>query len=140
MQESYQKLSYFPGPRRNLRNPSGKCLDVWAVKDKQHQPLTFWHCHDGANQGFTLDTKGVEFPAYPLKDGVFFQIKTQMKSRRALRYSENLGGHQYRLRIQDNDPYNIHQWWTFDTRTRTIRPKANLKFAITMKGADAVIA
>jgi hypothetical protein len=54
--------------------------------------VKWYDCTSHAGHGWTLDQKGVSYPAYPLKDGVKFQIKTQMNSKRALIYSENIGG------------------------------------------------
>jgi hypothetical protein len=128
--ESYQKLSYFPGSRRNLRNPSGKCLDVAGNSDSNNRHVIFFNCHNGANQGWTIDRKGLYFPRYPLRDGVKFQIKSSMKTNRALFYHEHIGSYQYRLRIQNNNPYNIKQWWVFDWRTKTIRAAGDRRHSI----------
>jgi hypothetical protein len=133
IKESYQRLSFFPGSRRNLRNPSGKCLDVYGGSDTNNRHVIFYFCHNGANQGWNLDKKGVYFPRYPLKDGRKFQIKTIMKSKRALFFAEHIGSHQYRLRIQNNNPYDVKQWFIFDWRTRTIRPSSNRNFAVSVQ-------
>ena len=131
--ETYQRLSYFPGSRRNLRNPSGKCLGLYANSDSNNRHLIFTHCTNHAALGWTLDRKGTYFPRYPLRDGKRFQIKTIMKSKRALYYAEHIGSHQYRLRIQNSNPYDVKQWFTFDWRTRTIRPSSNKNFAVSVQ-------
>lgn len=130
--EAYQQLSYFPGARRNFRNPSAKCLDV-QNGDREYASIIFQHCHNGANQGWFLDRRGVHYPRYPLRNGVRFQIKTAMRSRRALLYTEHIGSHQYRLRIRNNNPYNTKQWWIFDYRTKTIRAASNRNFVISVQ-------
>jgi len=53
-----------------------------------------------------------------------------MPSNRALYWAEHIGGHQYRLRIRDNNPENNKQWWTFDDRTKTIRAWARRSYAL----------
>jgi len=68
-----------------------------------------------------LNTKAPSYPKQPLRDGVKFQIRSRMAQRRALFWHEHIGGHQFRLRIRDNNPENIRQWFVFDSRTRTIR-------------------
>jgi hypothetical protein len=44
-----------------------------------------------------------------------------MTENRALFNAEHIGGNQYRLRIQDHNPDDKRQWFTFDSRTQTIR-------------------
>ena len=112
--EPFQKITFWSGKKATLRNHANLCLDVWGNKDVHRQHTTFYHCHLQNNQLWLLDTKGTHFPKYPLKDGERFQIKTQMKSGRALIYTEHLGNHQYRLRIRNTTPENIKQWWIFD--------------------------
>lgn len=69
-----------------------------------------------------------------------------MAGNRALTYAEHIGGGQYRLRIQNNQPRKAEQWWIFDSRTQTIRPKnrgnyvlANQKGQEWKTGSAAVI-
>ena len=131
--ETYQKTAYWGGKYRNIRDVSGTCLDVHSGSNTNMRLVIFYRCHNGKNQGWTLDTKGVHFPRYPLRDGLRFQLKTMMKSKRALRYFEHIGGHQYRLRIQNNNPYDNKQWFVFDWRTRTIRAWGNRNMAISIQ-------
>jgi hypothetical protein len=131
--ESYQKISYHKGTKRNLRNTSGFCMDVVGHKDVHRQHLHFWPCHNGDNQGWSINTQGIHFPRYPLRDGQRFQIKSQMKTNRALFWKEHIGGQQYRLRIRTNDPENNRQWFIFDWRTRSIRAMADRKKAISIQ-------
>jgi hypothetical protein len=129
----YQKSSYFGGKYRNIRNPGGRCLGVETNHNSNHRRVKFYDCTNHAGMGWTLDQRGVHFPRYPLRDGIKFQIKTQMKSGRALFYAEHIGSHQYRLRIQNNNPYNNKQWFVFDWRTRSFRAAANRRFAMSIQ-------
>lgn len=70
--EPYQKLSYYPGQKRNFRTPGGQCLDVYQVKDVNDQNVIFWTCHNQANQGWSINRVGLTYPRYPLKDGIKF--------------------------------------------------------------------
>lgn len=44
--------------------------------------------------------------------------------------SEHIGGGQYRLRIQNNTPRDKKQWWTFDSRSQTIRSWSRRNYVI----------
>jgi hypothetical protein len=72
-----------------------------------------------------IDTKGIKYPAYPVKDGVKFQIRTKMNSKRPLIWH----GNNY-LYLFDNNPYMKRQWFTFDSRTHTIRSIANRRYTV----------
>jgi hypothetical protein len=50
-----------------------------------------------------------------------------MAENRAVRWHEHIGAHQYRLRIQNNNPYDNQQWFVFDQRTQSIRTWSNRK-------------
>jgi hypothetical protein len=119
--EPYQKTLWFGGSRKNIRNFAGKCLDVHGGHNHQHRHTIFYNCHNGLNQAWYVDTKGTQFPRYPIKDGVKFQIKSRMSTNKALFWHEHIGGNQFRLRIRFTNPADSKQWWSFDTRTRTIR-------------------
>lgn len=135
--EAEQRIAYYGGSVRNLRNVPGQCLDVHGGHNHHHRWAIFWPCHDGANQGWLIDREGVNFPRYPLRDGEKFQIKTQMKSKRAVKWDDAYGSAQFRLRIYDTNPYDERQWFTFDWRTKTIRTAANAKFVVSIqRGAN----
>jgi hypothetical protein len=106
------------------------CLDVHGASNT-HDRHTIWYgCHKGLNQAWYLDQKAIKFPTYPLKDGIKFQIKSRMPTHRALFWHEHIGGNQFRLRIRDNMPDNLKQWFTFDSRSRTIRAYAKRTHAL----------
>jgi hypothetical protein len=65
--------------------------------------------------------KSVEYPPYPLGNGVKFQIKSRMEGNRALYWNTKIAGDQFRAFIRDNNPADTRQWWTFDSRTHTVR-------------------
>ena len=117
----YVKIGYYKGNRRNIRNAIGLCLDVWGGRNVNNQHLTWWTCHNGLNQAFALDKRGISYQRNPIKDGVRFQIKTRMATNRAIFWREDIGGQQFRLRIRDNNPKDMKQFWVFDSRTKTIR-------------------
>ena len=89
--------------------------------NSNHRHVIWFDCHNGKNQGWELDQKGVHFPRYPLGNSKRFQIRSLMKDRRSLYVAEHIGHHQYRLRIQNFNPYDNKQWFVFDWRTKSIR-------------------
>jgi len=144
--EIYQHVAYYGGRYRNVRNNGGKCLDVHGKHNSHHRHVIFWNCHNGANQGWVLDRRGVRYPKQPLPNGRRFQIKSLMPTNRALFWHEHIGSQQYRLRIRDSNSWNNRQWWIFDSRTRTIRPSADRRKVISGRqgygfrnGMDAVV-
>lgn len=130
IKESYQRSAYYGGQFRNIRNNANKCLDVHGGRNTHMRHVIFWNCHNGKNQGWTLDRTGIRYHKYPLKDGVGFQIKSQMKSKRALYYAEHIGRSMKRLRIRDNKPADQKQWFVFDWRTKTIRAQGDRKLVL----------
>jgi len=128
--ESLQRMRFYGGSRKNIRNVFEKCLDVHGASNSNNRHVIWHKCHNGLNQGWMIDRVGYSYPAYPLASGVKFQIKSRMPSNRALYHAEHIGGHQYRLRIRDNNPENNKQWWTFDDRTKTIRAWSRRSYAL----------
>jgi len=51
------------------------------ARTKAYQNLESWY----------YDTKGEEYPMYPLEDGVKFQIKSKLPHRRAVYWSTSAG-------------------------------------------------
>jgi hypothetical protein len=88
------------------------------------------------NQAWKVDQVGVKYAKQPLNDGVEFQIRSNMDSGRALIWREHIGGNQYRLRIRDNSPWDSKQWFIFDKRSRTIRPKDKRNYAISVQAGQ----
>jgi hypothetical protein len=135
--EPYQRITFWNGKSKNIRNRGEKCMEVRKVgrknRDYHGNYIVFNVCQDGDHQGWSLDREGVKFPRYPLRDGIRFQIKSAMKGGRALFYHEHIGGHQWRLRIRNNAPWNLKQWFVFDWRTRTIRAQGNRRLAISIQ-------
>lgn len=70
--DATQRVSYFGGNRRNIKNGGGHCLDVHGNSNAHNRHVHWYSCHNGLNQGWTLDTKDVHFPKYPLKNGTPF--------------------------------------------------------------------
>jgi len=128
--EALQKMRWFNGNRRNIRDQGIRCLDVHGNSDSNRRHVHWYKCHKGLNQAWLIDRKGFNYPDYPLANGVKFQIRSRMKGNKALFWKEHIGGGQYRLRIQAHDPENKRQWWFFDSRTRTVRPLLRRDYAL----------
>lgn len=120
--ESIQKMRWFNGRYNNIRDLGHRCLNVQSDYDAHHRYVMFYKCQKRKGSGWHITTKGYNYPKYPLANGVKFQIRSRMHGNKALFWWEHIGGHQYRTRIQAHDPTNKRQWWTFDSRTRTVRP------------------
>lgn len=130
-----QQIKFFGGPKQNLRNNAGLCLDVGQ---DVHKSQVFWKkCINGPQQGFSLATLRVIKnytlkPENPLKDGKRFLIRSRMSKRRMLVAAEDIGDSQLRLRIVDINPRNQQAFFQFDSRTHTIRQAVNKKLALSM--------
>jgi hypothetical protein len=77
--------------------------------------------------------KEIKYPPYPLGDRVRFQLKSRMSGNRALFWRNHVGGNQFRTYIQDNNPADSKQWWSFDTRTKSIRAFAKKSHVLSGK-------
>jgi len=128
----YQRMHWIGGYKRNIQNNGKYCLDVHGNSDSERRHVHWWSCHNGANQGWSIDKKvyKMKYPPYPLRDGIKFQIKSRMTGNRALFWKNHIGGNQYRTYIQDNNPMDNRQWFTFDWRTKTIRAYARRGYAL----------
>ena len=132
---AYYQATYFRGKSNNIRNPSGYCLSMWNGQTNIGAYAAWKRCNRGSGTNtfsWRLDRRGPRFPRYPLRDGRKFQIKSTLKNKRALVYW-NKSGHQWYLRIQNNNPYSIKQWWVFDWRTRSIRAAGNRGLVISIQ-------
>jgi hypothetical protein len=133
--ETFQKLDFYNCEKRTIRNKGGKCLDIAGGANRNGQPVVFWNCHNGKNQAWALAhlnfIKTREIRAkFPVKDGVKFMIRSQMAQGRNLFWAESIGSGQHILRIQNFNFWNKKAFWTFDTRTRTIRAASNRRLVI----------
>jgi len=87
-----------------LRNNGRQCLEVQSRSDTHNRKTVWVKCNNYSSERWYLDPKGIHVPQYPLKDATRFQIKSRMKTNRALYAAEHIGGSQFRLRIRDNNP------------------------------------
>jgi hypothetical protein len=86
-----QKMRWYSGTRRTIRDVGTRCIDLPANRHKMH--LKFYRCHGGANQGWYIDRKGFNYPKQPLASGVKFQIRLIQSGGRALfKTTSHLGG------------------------------------------------
>lgn len=120
--EYYQQMQWVDNKIVTLR---GMCLEIWGGADTHHNYLTFWKCHGGPSNKWNIDLKAKKFPKYPLQDGVKFQIKSSTHKEFAIYPHDHLGNNQYWLRERYSEPFDDKQWWTFDSRSNTIRYWSN---------------
>lgn len=97
--QNTQLVRWYRGAYKNIRDIGVRCLDVHGGHDHENRYTIWYKCHNGANQKWRIDTKGVSYPMQPLASGVKFQIRSRMAENRALYAAEHIGGNQYRLRI-----------------------------------------
>ena len=116
-----QKVRWFSGTRRTIRDVGQRCLDLPSMSP--NYPVYWKKCHGGQNQGWYIDRKGMNYPKQPLRPGVKFQIKSihSWGLRALFKSSSHMGGGQYYAMIQDSNPADRNQWMTFDLRTQSIR-------------------
>jgi len=115
------KVRWFSGNYQNIRDASGKCLYTDSNNKHQHNHVIWHKCLNQDGQGWYYDTTGTQYPKFPIKEGVKFQIKSKYEGHRALSYFEALDHQEHYVRVQDNNPYDKKQWWVYDGRTHTIR-------------------
>lgn len=132
---SYYQATYYNTKYDNIRNPSGYCLSMYGNNPGVNKYAAWMPCinNSGTNSmNWRLDRRGIRYPRYPVRDGRKFQIKSRLSKRRALIYY-NRSGNQWYLRIQNNNPYDIKQWWVFDWRTKSIRAAGNRSLVISIQ-------
>lgn len=136
MNQPNQKVDFFKRSKRNIVFAFGKkCLDVSGGANRDNAKIHWWNCHNGLNQAWYTDLRGMTPVRNPVRDGIRMQIKSRMGGNRALFYERNIGRGQFMLRIRNNTPRDNRQWFVFDSRTRSIRVQTNRGLAIsTMMG------
>jgi hypothetical protein len=128
-QQNLQKIRWFNGEKQNIRDMGVRCLDVAGGSNSHNNHVHWWTCHNGANQGWKIDTEGIKYPVYPIKDGVAFQIRTKyFEGKRPIKWSSGNW-----VTLVDNDPYDQKQWFVFDSRTHSIRAKSNRNYALSVR-------
>jgi len=129
--ESLQKIRFFGGSRRNIRDQGVRCLDVHGNSNTNNRHVHWYKCHNGLNQAWYIDQRAVKYPAYPVRDGLRFAIRTKMSS--AGRAAQYVGGY---IKLIDFDPSNKEQIFTFDTRTRTVRQYYRRSYVISAQSSN----
>jgi hypothetical protein len=124
------KIKWFNGRFKNIRNNGGSCLDTYAGRNSNNMHLNFNACKNKISQSWNIDQIGGVYHKQPKSNGVKFQIRSKMPSGKALFYHERFDANRYRLRIQNNQPFNSRQWFTFDSRTKSIRSVNFRNFAV----------
>jgi len=95
-----QKLGWFSGSIKNIRNRARQCLDV-ANRNPNHAAyVVWWECHNGHNQAWFIDTAGLKIEKYPFPDGQQFRIFTKMESKRVVYHNEALNKEEFLLRLR----------------------------------------
>jgi hypothetical protein len=76
----------------NIRDQGRRCLDVHGGSNTNNRHVHWYKCHKKLNQAWYTDRKGFNYPTYPLKNGVKFQIRSRMEGNKALFWNEHIGG------------------------------------------------
>jgi hypothetical protein len=53
--ENENRIKWFSGSRKNLRNNGGRCLDVHGGHNHENRHIHWWNCHNGLNQAWRID-------------------------------------------------------------------------------------
>lgn len=65
----YVRTIWYKQPKQNIQNYAQKCLDVHGGSNTHNRHVVFYNCHNGLNQGWTLDQNGEVSSTPPLEDG-----------------------------------------------------------------------
>lgn len=116
-----QKIRWFNRNRRTIKDISGRCLYVSGNSDSHNRHTLWSKCNNYQGQGWLIDRRGYNYPRFPIRSGVRFQMKIRMKYQRPIYWAQKTSYNQYYLKIRDNFPANGRQWFVWDGRTNTIR-------------------
>lgn len=100
------------------------CIDSAGGRNTQNNKLIVYKCHKGLNQQWKLvdpTSKKSRIQTSRILKNRKFQIVSGLNSKRVLYHNEHIGGNQFRLRIR-SPKYDIKEYFTYDDKTRTIRP------------------
>jgi hypothetical protein len=97
------------------------CIDVWGGKDANNQQTTYWTCHNGKNQKWTIAYK----PGVPKNTGFKankrIRIRSKMSGNRVVTVMNHIGRSQYRTVIQMPKKNNNKQVWYLDASKGALR-------------------
>lgn len=127
-----EKIIYYLGQRRNIRNQGGKCLDVWGGRNVHNQQTTFWNCHNGLNQAWLLVKRLSSKKNVGFKQNKSFRIKSMSNGGRVFFVAERLKNNQYRLRIR-SPQHDDRELFYYDSKTKTIRFKKDRRFVLSLE-------
>lgn len=128
-----QRLEYYSGNNKNLRNDKGFCLAVSEGKDENNTPLIFTKCLDKSSEGWGISAlKIVEVQEHkqPLHDGSKFLLRSRIKGGKLVYYANEISKKQYQLKARSLTRNLNKAYWVFDSRTNTIRAANKRSFAI----------
>lgn len=129
--EQQQRLHFYSGCLRNVRNDKGHCLSTLSYRNSNNNPLTFYKCSNRDASAWAIsqiklikvkDHETVD-GRFPVRDGIKFMIRSKMGSEKRMLYAADKwdSNRARRLRIRDFDANVVTAYWVFDSRTNTIR-------------------
>ena len=131
---SVQSIVY---DRRSQRLHSGRdkrmCIDVWGGKDSENNVITYWTCHNGRNQKWTIAYK----PAVP-KDTGFrsnkrIRIRSKMVGGRVVTVMNHIGRSQYGTALQTPVKGNNKQVWFLEASKGALRAAWHAGFYLSIE-------
>ena len=119
--------------RRTQRLLNGRdtrfCVDVWGGRNSEGRHLTYWTCHNGANQKWRIKY----FPGVPrdtgFRHGQRFKIRSRMTGNRVLTVKNHIGAGQYRV-VMTMPKNNNREIFYFDQRLGAIRWAASSSYIL----------
>jgi len=119
---SVQSIVY---DRRSQRLHSGRdkrmCVDVWGGRDAENNVITYWTCHNGKNQKWSIAYKPGNPTNTGFKNNKRIRIRSKMTGGRVVTVMNHIGKNQYRTVIQTPVKNNNKQVWYLDSSKGSLR-------------------
>ena len=115
----------------NGRDPR-YCIDVWSGADRQNQQTTFWSCHGGRNQKWSIGYSAGVPKNTGFTHGQTFKVESRMSGHRVLTGDRHIGRGQYSV-VLALPTKNNRDTFYFDAKIGAIRWKANRHYILSIE-------
>lgn len=131
--QNYEQPIFYQNQRLHNVLDQTKCLDVWAGRDAENQPLTYWPCHGGNNQKWRIKyyTKP-NWHNVGFKHGQRFRIQSRMQGNRVFYVDNHIGGNQHRITLRMSGSSNRDQFY-YDATYGNIRWLPNGGYVLSLQ-------
>ena len=113
-----------------------RCVDIWQGKNEENQALTYWDCHDGKNQKWSIKYMATVPTNTGFKHGQVFRIASRMKGNRILTGHNDIGNNQIAV-VLKMPSHSKRDLFFFDQNIGAVRWSSNEDLILSIENGPA---